>query len=148
MVRTLQAWRQQVQRRLGDNVRFIFRKFPLSEAHPHAQHAAESAEAAGEQRLWAMHDMLLEHQNALSDARLIGYAEAVGIDARRVARALAMEVHRARVREDFVSGVRSGANGTPTFFIGGVRYDGSWDPDSLTEALRAQLERDRTAGRV
>ncbi len=131
---------KEVQRRLGDGLRFIFRNFPLAEAHPHAEHAAESAEAAGHQgRFWEMHDMLFEHQNALSDSRLIAYAEAVGLDRHRVEREVASGTHRARVREDFVSGVRSGVNGTPTFFIDGMRYDGSWDVDSLTEALRARL---------
>lgn len=140
---------KEIQRRLGDRLRFIFRNFPLSESHPHAQHAAEAAEAAGaQQRFWQMHDRLFEHQHALGDGRLVEYAESVGIDAQRVERELASGVHRARVREDFLGGVRSGVNGTPTFFIDGIRYDGSWDPDSLTAALRARLDRHDRAGHV
>lgn len=129
---------KEVQRRLGDTLRFVFRNFPIGESHPHAEHAAEAAEAAATQgQFWPMHDALYEHQRALDDRHLIGYAEALGMDAEGFAHELSRHAHRARVREDFMSGVRSGVNGTPTFFINGVRFDDSWDPDTLTEALEA-----------
>ena len=129
---------KEVQRRLGDTLRFVFRNFPIGESHPHAEHAAEAAEAAATQgQFWPMHDALYEHQSALDDRHLIGYAEALGMDAEGFAHALSRHAHRARVREDFMSGVRSGDNGTPTFFINGVRFEDSWDPDTLTEALEA-----------
>lgn len=126
-----------IQERLGDRIRFVFRNFPLSESHPHAEHAAEAAEAAGAQgRFWEMHDVLYEHQRALSDRDLIGYAAGLGLDATRVARELEQGTFAAKVRADFRGGVRSGVNGTPTFFINGVRYDGSWaDPEGLERAL-------------
>src|SRR5258708_887085 len=135
---------QEVQRRLGSTLRFVFRNFPLNESHPHAEHAAEAAEAAGAHgRFWEMHDTLFEHQQALLDHNLVGYATAVGLDATVFESELRAHTHKARVREDFTSGVRSGVNGTPTFFINGVRFDGSWDPDTLTEALLAVARRSR-----
>jgi protein-disulfide isomerase len=128
---------KEVQRRLGSKLRFVFRNFPLSESHPHAEHAAEAAEgAAVHGQFWEMHDALYEHQGALDDAHLVGYAANLGLDAKAFAAELRARAHQARVREDFMSGVRSGVNGTPTFFINGVRFDDSWDPDTLTNALK------------
>jgi protein-disulfide isomerase len=115
------------QRRLGDQLRFVFRNFPLKESHPHAQHAAEAAESAAAQgKFWEMHDMIFEHQHALEDRHLVTYAESLGLDPDRVADDLANKTYAKRVREDFRSGVRSGVNGTPTFFINGERYNGPW----------------------
>ena len=131
-----------VQRRLGSKLRFIFRNFPLGEAHPHAQHAAEAAEgAAAQRRFWEMHDMLFEHQQALLDRHLVQYAAALGLDTTVFEQELRAHAHRARVREDFMSGVRSGVNGTPTFFINDLRFDDSWDADTLTDALLAAAKR-------
>ena len=140
---------QEVQRRLGDQLRFVFRNFPLSEMHRHAELAAEAAEAAAHQdRFWPMHDTLFEHQRALSDTELVSYAQSIGLDAARMARELTSGTHRMRVREDFIGGARSGVNGTPTFFINSVRYDGPWDADSLTEALLDTIDvADRPAHR-
>ncbi|HEX5829554.1 MAG TPA: thioredoxin domain-containing protein [Gemmatimonadaceae bacterium] len=131
-----------VQRKLGPRLRFVYRNFPLRESHPHAQHAAEAAEAAGAQgKYWAMHDALFEHQAALEDDDLVAYARALGLDAERVARELAEGTHTARVRADFRSGVRSGVNGTPTFFVNGERYDGTWsDEGRFLRDLRAAAE--------
>jgi protein-disulfide isomerase len=125
-----------VQRSLGNDLRFVFRNFPLAKAHLHAEHAAEMAEAAGhEEKFWPMHDRLFEHQDALEDGHLVGYAATLGIDPAWAAAALARGLFRERVGEDFASGVRSGVNGTPTFFINGERYDGLLHPTSLLEAL-------------
>jgi protein-disulfide isomerase len=126
-----------IQRQLEDQLRFVFRHFPLSTAHPHAMTAAEAAEAAGAQgRFWEMHDTLFENQQALDDVSLVTYARALGLDVERFEREMAAHVYAPRVREDFVSGVLSGVNGTPTFFINGARHDGSWDAESLLEALQ------------
>jgi protein-disulfide isomerase len=124
---------------LGDELRFVFRNFPLAEAHPHARLAAEAAEAAGAQeKFWEMHDTLFEHQDALETEDLASYAEAVGLDLARFARELEDGTYAKRVRDDFRSGVKSGVNGTPTFFINGVRYDGSWANEmAFIAALRA-----------
>jgi protein-disulfide isomerase len=125
-----------VRERMGPRLRFVFRHFPLTEIHPHALHAAETAEAAAAQgKFWEMHEALFENQAALADADLIRYAQARGLDAARVERELVSGAHEQRVREQFRSGVRSGVNGTPTFFINGNRYDDPWDADTLLEAL-------------
>ena len=125
-----------LQERLGQQLRVVFRHFPLSESHPHAEHAAEAAEAAGvQERFWEMHDALYENQDALSDEALLGYAAELGLDATRVARELEGGMWAERVRTDFRGGVRSGVNGTPTFFINGERYDGSWA--DVTDFARA-----------
>jgi protein-disulfide isomerase len=128
---------KEIQRELGDQLRFVFRHFPLATIHPHAEHAAEAAEAAGAQgRFWAMHDTLFEHQRALDDQHLMQYARALGLDIERFEREMAAHIYAPRVREDFMSGVRSGVNGTPTFFINGVRHDAGFALETLLAALR------------
>ena len=118
---------KRAQRELGKQLRFVFRNFPLAEAHPHAQIAAQAAEAAGAQgRFWEMHDMIFEHQDALEVKDLLGYAASLGLDAEQIARDLEAGTYVKRVKEDFRSGVKSGVNGTPTLFVNGARYDGSW----------------------
>ncbi|MFN2563388.1 MAG: DsbA family protein [Gemmatimonadaceae bacterium] len=131
------------QRELGSRLRFVFRNFPLAEIHPHARHAAQAAEAAAAQgKFWEMHDMIFENQHALEDADLVRYAEVLGLDAERVARELEAETYAKRVRDDFRSGVRSGVNGTPTFFVNGTRYEGSWaNEEAFIRALRDVAQR-------
>jgi protein-disulfide isomerase len=137
---------KEVQARLGEQLRFVFRNFPLTQAHPHAAHAAEAAETAAAQgQFWEMHDYLFEHQRALDDDHLLQYAGALGLDTDAFERALAEHRPAERVREDFVSGVRSGVNGTPTFFINGVRHDDSYDLDTLLAAIE-RAERAVSAG--
>jgi protein-disulfide isomerase len=123
---------------MGDRLRFVFRNFPITTAHPHAEHAAEAAEAAGAQdRFWEMHDYLYEHQRALADGDLQAHADAVGLDVTQWVQEMEAGAHTARVREDFMSGVRSGVNGTPTFFINGTRHNGPYDLQTLLEVLEA-----------
>ncbi|MDP9271896.1 MAG: DsbA family protein [Chloroflexota bacterium] len=127
---------KRLQRQMGDRLRFVFRNFPISTSHPHAEAAAEAAEAAAAQeRFWEMHDRLYENQRRLGDRDLRMYAEAIGLDLDRFERELADGTHADRVREDFMSGVRSGVNGTPTFFINGRRHDGPFDHDTLLGAM-------------
>jgi protein-disulfide isomerase len=127
---------KQIQKRMGARLRFVFRNFPLKESHPHAEHAAEAAEAAGAQgKFWEMHDRLFERQFALEDENLLEYATELGLDAKRLGADLVERRFQPRVREDFRSGVTSGVNGTPTFFINGARYDADWDVESLLAAL-------------
>jgi len=127
-----------IQKHLGNRLCFAFRNFPLTNSHPHAEHAAEAAEAAGAQgRFWEMHDLLYENQNALEDEDLAGYATALGLDAERLMREVEAGAHVARIREDFRSGARHDVNGTPSFFINGVRYDGMTSVDELLAALTA-----------
>jgi len=127
---------KEVQAQLGERLRFVFRNFPIVTSHPHAEQAAEAAEAAGAQgEFWQMHDLLYERQSRLGDPDLRSYAEELGLDLGRFDAELAGHVHAPRVREDFMSGVRSGVNGTPTFYIDGVRHDDSYDVDTLLAAL-------------
>jgi protein-disulfide isomerase len=116
----------------------VFRNFPLTSAHPHAQQAAEAAESAGAQgKFWEMHDALYEHQTDLSTDGLLRIGESIGLDVTTLRNDLASGKFEDRVYEDFMSGARSGVNGTPTFFINGVRYDGSWDYDTLLAVLES-----------
>jgi protein-disulfide isomerase len=125
-----------IQQHMGDGMRLVFRNFPITTVHPNAQHAAEAAEDAGAQgKFWEMHDYLFEHQDRLDDADLLRYAEEIGLDPRRFERDLEAHSFAARVREDVQSGIRSGVNGTPTFFINGIRHDGPWDLETLTAAI-------------
>jgi protein-disulfide isomerase len=139
-----------VRERLGDRLRFVFRNFPMTELHPEALHAAEAAESvaahAGSDAFWAMHDLLFEHQQdsewALDDEHLLEYAAAAGADAGLVKADLDADAFEAHVRADFMSGVRSGVNGTPTFFINGERFEGDWSSvASFAAALEAAAAR-------
>ena len=129
-----------IQHQLGDQLRFVFRNFPLTEIHPHALHAALAAEAAAAQgKFWQMHDYLFHHQHTLEDSDLAHFAEAVGLDMQQYARAMAEQRSLAHIEEDVKGGERSGVQGTPTFFINGVLYRGSWEHDDLLAALQAAI---------
>src|SRR2546425_11667494 len=129
---------QAIQQQLGDRLRFIFRNFPLVEIHPHALQAALAAEAAASQgKFWEMHDSIFHHQHTLEDADLARFAGEVGLDRQQYTRDMAAQRHLPRIEEDVEGGERSGVQGTPTFFINGVLYRGSWDHDALLTALQA-----------
>ena len=128
-------------RLLGRGLCFAFRHFPLATIHPHAQQAAEAAEAAGAQgKFWEMHDVLFEYQHALEDEDLVRYAAALDLDIPRFVSELTRRIHAPRVREDFLTGVRSGVHGTPTFFINGLRHDGPHDLGTLLAAIKYAVE--------
>lgn len=132
---------KELHRRFGSRLQLVFRHFPLTMVHPHAQRAAEAAEAAGAQgRFWEMHDMLFEHQQALDDGDLTRYARTFGLNMSRFAAELNWHMHAPRVREEMVGGARGGVLGTPTFFINGVRHDDSFDLDVLMEAIGEVIE--------
>jgi protein-disulfide isomerase len=127
---------------MGDQMRFVFRHFPLVDMHPHAERAAEAAEAAGAQgKFWSMHQMLFENQENLSDPFLLGYAQILGLDLARFTDDLATGIYRPRVSEDFIGGVNSGVGGTPTFFINDLKHEGPWDAASLLAALQSAATR-------
>lgn len=127
---------KELQRRLGARLRFVFRHFPLINVHPHAEAAAEVAEAAGaEGKFWEMHDTLFAHFNQLDGEHLVHYAEDMGLDMRRFDEAMSKRLYSPRVQADVKSGTESGVHGTPTFFINGVRHQGSWQTDELLEAI-------------
>lgn len=127
---------KQIQKQLGDRLRFVYRHFPLTTLHAYAQHAAETAEAAGAQsRFWEIHDYQFEHQQELAKDSVLQYAAQLGLDTERFEREIAEHVYAEQVREDFRSGVKSGVNGTPTFFINSVRHDGAWNLEMLLAAI-------------
>jgi NhaA family Na+:H+ antiporter len=131
---------RELRRRLGGRVRYVFRHFPIRTSHVHAQLAAEAVEAADAQgKFWEMYEFILEHQEALNQTHLLEYAAELDLDLDRFKQDLDQNVYADRVKEDFHSGVRSGVNGTPSFFINGVRYDGAWDLESLIDAVEKPL---------
>jgi protein-disulfide isomerase len=138
------------QRELGKQLRFVFRNFPLAEAHPHARLAAQAAEAAAAQgKFWEMHDLLFEHQDALEVEDITGYAKSLGLDTVQFGRDLKDGSYAKRVRDDFRSGVRSGVNGTPTFFINGSRYEGSWaNEKAFIQALHEAAQQSSRGART
>ena len=131
---------KRVQAELGDQLRFVFRNFPLNTIHEHAGVAAQAAEAASAQgKFWEMHDLLYEHQDELADTDLNRYALKLGLEIYRFEADLSGEVYARKVRDDFRGGIRSGVNGTPTFFINGLRYNGPLEYEPLSNALRDEL---------
>jgi protein-disulfide isomerase len=129
-----------IEQALGDDLLYAFRHFPLTQVHPHAMRAAQAAEAAALQGgFWKMHDMLFTHQDALDEPHLFSYAELCGLDMEQFARDIDSDEVAERVRSDFLSGARSGVNGTPTFFVNGTRYEGSWEPNTFLAVLRQLL---------
>jgi protein-disulfide isomerase len=131
-----------LQRELGDQLRFVYRHFPLRDIHPHAQQAAEAAEAAANQgRFWEMHDLLFEHQRALDDEHLADYADQLGLDPVGFELELAEHTSAGRIERDLRGGVSSGVRGTPTFFVNGVRHEGDYGRESLLRVLREAMAR-------
>ncbi len=129
---------KRLQQQLGSHLRFVFRNFPLTTIHPYAEHAAECAEAAGAQgQFWAVHDYLYEHPLSQGNGHLSAFVHSLGLDADRFEREVAEHTHAARVRADFEGGAASGVNGTPTFFVNGLRHDGGYDSESLLAATSA-----------
>jgi len=131
---------ERLQKSLGKDMLFVYRHFPIAESHPDAPNAARAAEAAGRQgRFWEMHALLFENQSAFDSDSLVGYAESLDLDMERWLLDMDSDAIEAKVEEDFKSGVRSGANGTPTFFLNGYRYDGDWSYEPFLEAISAGI---------
>jgi len=129
-----------LQRGLGADIKFVFRNFPLSEIHPDAFNAAVAAEAAGlQQKFWDMHDIIFENQQELDLESLFLYAKTIGLDVERFKNDLQENTLTNKVEQDFESGVRSGVNGTPSFFINGKKYNGDWEENVFNQYLRSQL---------
>jgi Na+/H+ antiporter NhaA len=123
-------------------IRYIWRNLPLTDVHPRAQMAAEAAEAAAAQgAFWPMHDLLLQHQNALRRDDLLHYAEQLDLDAARLGDDLDRGAYATRIAQDVESADLSGVSGTPTFFINGQRHYGAYDIDTLTAAITAERQR-------
>lgn len=127
---------KQVQKHFGDRLRFVFRNFPLGELHPNAIAAAETAEfAAVNGKFWPMHDLLFENQIRFGKELFLALARELKLAPESLDKALEDRTFEERVRRDFSGGVRSGVNGTPTFFINGRRHDGPPDLEVLTAAI-------------
>ena len=131
-----------IQQKLGPDLKFVFRNFPLSKIHPHAFSAAVATEAAAKQdKFWEMHDIIYENQRTLSIENIIQFARTIGLDLDRFQNDMQQKELADKVSKDFESGMRSGVNGTPTFFINGKRYDGDWTGDQLFQYLEDLLKR-------
>jgi protein-disulfide isomerase len=131
---------KRLQKHFGNRLRFVYRNFPLSQIHSHAESAAETAEFAGSKgKFWEMHDLLFENQEQLGSGLYAELCKTLGLAASELQEALATRKYQAHVRSDFTGGVRSGVNGTPTFFIDGERYDDSFDYPTLMGAINAAI---------
>jgi protein-disulfide isomerase len=130
----------QLQSSFEGQMRSIFRHFPLTEVHPHAEYAAEGAEFAGAAGVfWEMHEALFQQQSRLSLATILLIGEELGLSSQAMRNALETGQYRDKVRSDISGGIRSGVNGTPTFFINGVRHDGSYDYASMATEIQTRL---------
>jgi len=130
----------ELQKIEGNKLKFVFRNFPLSEIHPHAFRAASAAEAAGKQgKFWEMHDLIFENQERLDNQDLLSYAKNLKLDIAQFNKDIESEEIIKKVKNDFMSGVRSGVNGTPTFYINGARFDESYELDLLLRAIKETL---------
>jgi protein-disulfide isomerase len=126
-----------LQQDIASRLRVVFRHYPLSGIHHHAQQAAEAAEAAGAQgKFWEMHTLLFERQDALHTKDLIHYAEELALDVERVRDELKHQIYTDKVRADFIAGVQNGVYGTPGLFLNSVRYDGDRGAESIRSLLQ------------
>jgi len=133
---------KRVQKHFGKKLRFVFRNFPLAEMHPHAESAAETAEFAGANgKFWEMHDGLFDNQEDLGGALYLKLGQQIGLSPQELRAALEAREFLPRVKDDFTGGVRSGVNGTPTFFIDGKRHDGPFEYEDLVSAIQSALKK-------
>jgi len=129
---------KRMQEELGDQLRFVFRNFPLANIHPEATMAAVATEAAALQnKYWEMHDIIFENQDQLAKDFLLDYAKAIDLNIKKFEKDLEDTALTEKVRADFESGIRSGVNATPTFFINGEKYNNGWEGDRLLEYIKA-----------
>jgi protein-disulfide isomerase len=127
---------KRLQKSLGKKLRFVFRNFPLTQSHPYALLAAQASEAAALQgKFWEMHDVIFENQEQLEPEALPAWARQIGLDVSQFVKAVGEGRLTKRIEEDYASGIASGVNGTPSFFINGIKYEGEDDFDSLRAVL-------------
>jgi protein-disulfide isomerase len=131
---------KRIKEQMSEQVKVVYRHFPLSKIHPHAKPAAVAAEAADRQgEFWRMHDMIFEHQKWLNNNSLLEYANTLGLVPDQFTDDLGDPELFKKVENDFMSGLRSGVNATPCFFINGVHFTESWEEDGLEQYLLALL---------
>lgn len=129
-----------IQKKMGDKLKFVFRNFPLAESHPNAVNAAVASEAAAMQnKFWEMHDHLFEYQSRLDDESLVKYAGQLHLDVEKFEDDFGRPELIQKVDADFESGIRSGVNGTPSFFINGEKFNDSWDEETLLAYLESLI---------
>ena len=127
---------KRVNEKFSDSIRFVFRNFPLTKIHPQAKIAAVAAESAALQnKFWEMHGVLFEHQRNLTHVAILDYAKSLALDLDKFSAGLDNETLHKKVDKHFMSGLRSGVNATPSFFINGERYLESWEGDDLIRYL-------------
>jgi protein-disulfide isomerase len=130
---------KRIQKHFGETLRFVFRNFPLVDSHPHAGIAAMAAEfAATQHKFWEMHDILYENQEFLDLSYLMSYAKSLALSENNLAQSIENETFAEKIKQDFMGGVRSGVNGTPTFFINGHRHNGSFEYEVLLAAIEQE----------
>jgi protein-disulfide isomerase len=133
---------QQLEKKYKEQMAFVFRHFPLSEIHPFAKIAAISAEAAAKQgKFWEMHNMIFENQTKISTVFLLRIAESLGLDIKIFQRDTYDDKLAEKVDDQFESGVLSGVNGTPSFYINGEKYNGAYDFESMSAAVENAIAR-------
>lgn len=126
-----------IMKQFVNQLYFVFRNFPLNDIHPHAQHAAESAEVAAAQgKFWQMHDYLFEHQKDLDDIHLVKYAQKIGLDIDKFKKEMSEHIYAPLINKSLKAGIDSGVKGTPTFFVNGILYEDSWDFDTFSNMLK------------
>ncbi|ADU09081.1 thioredoxin domain-containing protein [Micromonospora aurantiaca] len=131
----------EVLRQRADMVRLVYRHFPITNVHPYAETAAETAEAAAARgRFWEMYDWLYQHQDQLDQVHLSLGVEQIGLSPEEIAAEVGRQEYADRVRQDFVGGIRSGVNGTPTLFVNDVRHDGGYDLAELLAVVDAATD--------
>ena len=127
---------KRIQKHFGKRIRFVFRNFPLIESHPHAGIAAITAEfASTHNKYWEMHDILYENQENLELPDLLSYAESLSLPQKELKNAIEKEMYSEKIKNDFMGGVRSGVNATPTFYINGFHHNGSFEYETLLDAI-------------
>lgn len=135
----IKAIKRELSASLGeDYLCFIFRHFPQTQIHPHAQRAAQAAEAAAAQgQFWSMSATLFSHQQRLENGYLVEYANDLGLDIPQFLKELSKQVHIDRINQDIESGIQSGVTVAPALFINNIRYTGRWKITELTAAIVA-----------
>lgn len=136
---------KQIQKQMGDNLRFVFRNFPLSEIHPMAMPSAEMAEFAATYNLfWEMHDLIYENQSKLSSPYLLELAKSLNLPEDHLKKAIENHIFENKIKTDFMTGLRSGVNGTPTFFINNDRHIASYEYNDLIQNIETQAKLNNT----
>lgn len=131
---------KEIQKKLGDKLKFVFRNYPLEQLHPYAVHAAVAAETAAMQgKFWEMHDILFENQRHLEDSSLVRYAKEIGLDVSKFEKDFGSDELVEKVDRDIASGNRAGVQGTPSFYVNGKKFEGNWTGPEFIKYLESHI---------